>query len=370
MKEFQKSNLKLTPLVSSKLVAFITAALVALSIGLHQICAASENGASATSERLLAKNVIYMQAVWCGNDNVILNTEKSGPILFSLSKGTQRKIANKNHIKAVNCSLDGQWLIAVDINSSRYDKDTSGREDYEHGVYDYLKFALANGGSERFAVAQDGGYLSPDGSKILFLGKAPQLSIKQLTPRWEFYWSHDWPPGTGGGAAWMPDSKSLLLGHRGKFYIQRGQELTPLGMTSPKNLVNTFPSIGKIKIDNQGNIYVSTTDTKSVAMMYQLFKCSINSTQISCIKIAGVANGVITFDVVPDGRQLVYVDADHSYLYLVDTATQSTKRMAERVTGYPSISPDGKNMVFYRESKAKTENAGLDSNDAFILPLN
>lgn len=239
------------------------------------------------SERLIAKNVTYTEAVWCGNDEVVLNSEKSGPILFSLSKGGQRKIAKRNHIRAVNCSPDGKWLITVDTSSSRYDKDAKGHDDYEHGVYDFLRAAVAGAKYEHFAIAQGGGYWSPDGSKILFFGEAPHLSIKQPEPQWEFYWSHGWPSGTGGVATWMLDSKSILLGHGGKFYLQRDQELISLEIISPTYSANTFPEIGEIKVDAQGNIYVSTTDTKSLAMMYQLFKCAINLSKISCTENFG-----------------------------------------------------------------------------------
>ncbi|WP_190272124.1 TolB family protein [Sideroxydans lithotrophicus] len=316
-------------------------------------------------ERLLAKNVTYTEAVWCGNNALVLDVGESGSFLFELPNGARRKVSNSGYIGATSCSIDGKWLIIVDTRTARADRDASGHVDYAHSVQDYSRIDLVSGKKERFAIAQGGGVLSPDGSKILFLGKAPQLSIKQTTTKWEFYWSHDWPSGTGGVAAWMPDSKTLFLGHRGKFFLQRGQDLTTLDVMSPQN----FPAIVQIKIDSQEHIYVSTTDTKTLAMMYQLFKCSINLTQINCIKIAGSSAGVITFDVSQDGHQLVYVNPDHSELYSVDIATQKTKRLAEKVEGYPSISPDGGNVVFYRLRAGNTEGVGQSVDDAYIMPL-
>lgn len=332
----------------------------------------SGNASTATSngERLIAKNVTYTEAVWCGNNGLVLDAGESGSFLFELSNSARRKVANSSYIGATSCSPDGKWLITVDTRTNRADKDTFGHVDNDHSVYDYSRINLSSGKKERFAIALGRGDWSPDGSKILFLGKAPHLSIKQPEPQWEFHWSHDWPSGTGGVAAWMPDSKTILLGHRGKFFLQRGQELIPLEVTSPMYSTNTFPAIGEIKVDGQGHIYVSTTDANTRSMMHQFFQCTIDSTQMKCSKIVGVSAGVIAFDVSRNGHQLVYVDDDHSALYAVDVTTLKSKRIAEKIEGYPSISPDGKNVVFYRLRGGNTEGVGFDVYNAFVMPLN
>ncbi|OIR13937.1 protein TolB [mine drainage metagenome] len=346
--------------------------LLMATIGLHFLISqsfaadVSVGSSVAGGEQLIAKNVINMAAKWCGNDDVVLNTERFGPILVNLSKGGQRKFAKGGNISAINCSPDGKWLVTVDTDSARYDRDTAGHEDYGHGVKDFSRINLNSGKNESFAVAQGGGEWSPDGTKILFIGKAPHLSIKQPDPKWEFYWSHDWSSGSGGVAAWMPDSKNLLLGHRGKFYLQDGQDLAPLDQM----LTRGFGEIAELKIDGRGNIYVSTTNTSDLAMMYQLFKCSIDIPKIICVKIVGAASGAISFDISRDGQRLVLVNEDNSSLYLTNTATLKSKKIAENVSGSPSISPDGKRVAFYRESNVEIENAGFDSDDAFVMPLN
>lgn len=328
--------------------------------------AASGSLLANNTERLLAKRVTYSKAIWCGNDEVVFDAGESGSFLLKLKNGARRKISNSGYIGVTSCAPNGTWLITVDTRTNQYDKNPDGHDEYAYTIKYFSRINLADGKSKSFALAQGGGEWSFDGTKILFFGKKPQLSIKQSHPIWELYWSHGWPSGTGGVVAWMPDSERLLLGHRGQFYVQRGQEITPLEMPSAKT-GGTFPSITNIKVDAQQNIYVSTTDTKSLAAMYQLFKCTTDFIHINCNKIVGVSAGVIAFDVSRDGRKLVYVDEDRSHLYLVDTANMQSRLIANRVVGYPSISPDGRNVVFYRSEEGILE--GFADSSAYILPL-
>lgn len=356
----------------SKLISFIVVWITTIVVLLFTSQCFAANASQGVSpaksngERLIAKNVTYTKAVWCGNNNLVLDAGESGSYLLKLSNSVRRKLANSEYIGAISCSPDGDWLITVDARTNRADRDSAGHVDHGHSVKDYSRINLVSGKSERFVIAQGGGYWSPDGMKVLFLGKEPQLSIKQPAPQWELYWSHDWPSGSGGVAAWLPDSKNVLLGHRGKFYLQRGQELTQLEVIPERS----FPNIVQIKIDRGQHFYVSTTDTKTPSMMYQLFSCAIDLTQVNCVKIAAASAGVIAFDISRDGRRLVYVDSDHSHLYLIDLSTKKSKLIAENVEGYPAIAPDGESVVFYRLRGGNTEGMGFDIDNAFVAPLN
>lgn len=357
---------------SSRLFVFLSVCLSTIAVIFFTLQGSSVSAsqgvltAKSSGERLIAKNVSSSAAIWCGNDDLVLDASESDLYLFKLSSGVGRTLANSGDIGSISCSFDAKWLIAIDSSSSRYDTASTGDEGYSHVVKDYFRVNLESGEKERFAIAQGGGYWSPDGTKVLFLGKEPNSSIKQPTPQFEMVWSHDWPSGTGGVAAWMPDSKELLLGHSGVFYLQRDQNMTPLKAIFTRSLEN----IVQIKIDSKKHIYVSTTDTKSLSMMYQLLKCSIDSTQVNCVKVAAASAGPIAFDISQDGRHLVYVDSDHSHLYLVDQASSQSKVIAENIEGDPAISPDGRSVVFYRLSDVNKEGMGFDIHNAFIAPLN
>lgn len=354
----EKIKVELTPLV------VIASALFWLSAYSPEARTNPNNIDQGNNERLIYRGVEYVTPIWCSNSKLVLDSEKSGPILLDILKTTSKKLAASGYIGATSCSPDGRWLITVDTRTNRADKDQSGRDDDFHSVKDFSRIDLVGGKKERFIVAQGGGEWSPDGTKVMFLGSHPKLSIRQPAPQWDFFWSHDWPSGSGGVAAWMPDSQSLLLGHRGEFYLQRGDNLTKLKLITRPD-VDKF-SIIQIKMDVHGGVYVSANTNAS---SHRLFKCEINFDQIECSSITGAMPNVVTFDVSKDGRTVIYIESPSYCLRQISPAVGETKCIAKNAEGYVSISPDAKSVVFYRRRDDLAAGVYEDIYNAFVIPL-
>lgn len=314
---------------------------------------APDAGTNVTGERLLARDVTFGQPVWCGNSNLVLQSTEFGPVILDLSTGRKRKIANSPYVSATSCSPDGKWLILVDTRTGRQD---------------YLRFNLVTGKKELFAIGY-GGIWSPDGTKVLFTAKSlgSQKSIKQPVPQWEFYWAHEWPAGTGGTQAWLADSQGLILGHKGKFYLQRGQNIAPLDLVSQLSPDNMTLRINRMVVDDQNSLYVEAGITTTKSFLHRLFKCAFNRNQINCKGITNATEGVVSFDVSRDGNKLVYAEDSDKCLNQINFGVGETRCIAKGVVGNVGISPDAKSVIFFRFRE--TDDGGVVTNDAYITQL-
>lgn len=310
----------------------------------------------ASGERILLQNITQNPPVWCGDSHLVLDSE-GGPVILDLSSGTKRKIDNSRYVGVTSCSPDGKWLILVDVRT---------------GSPEFIRFNMLTGNKEQLAFGY-GGKISPDGKKILFSASSQsKKSIKYSDPQWEFYWVHEWPVGSGGKAAWLADSSGLILGHKGKFYLQREQEILPLKLTLRPNLENAVLDILEMAVDAHGGLYVLARVIDNAVkgapkrLSRRLLKCALGQDHINCIGITGATDDVTGFDVSSNGNRLVYATSNKR-LNQMNFDVDETRCIATDVSWVVSISPDAQNVVFSRfREKGKS---GVVTADAYMIPL-
>lgn len=311
---------------------------------------------SVNGEQLLFREVTLTSPVWCGNSNLVLDGE-NGPVILDLYSGYKRKVANSPYIGATSCSPDGKWLLLADVRT---------------GSPRFLRFNLVTGKTEPIAYGYLGQW-SPDGAKVLFLASSQSNKlIKYPDPQWEFYWAHEWPVDSHGKAAWLADSQGLILGHKGAFYLQHEQNITPLKLSLRPNLGNSILDIYEMSVDEQGSIYTKariidpSNKNSAKDSLRRLFKCTLDRDQIDCDGVTGATEDVLGFDVSRDGKKLIYADANKC-LNQVSFSVGEMRCIARDVSGVVSISPDAKRVAFSRfREKGKS---GVFTADAYIIQL-
>jgi hypothetical protein len=332
-------------------------------------------------EILVARDVTLEHPVWCGNNALVISSERLGLRWINFLNNKTVKIHSSAYVGAVDCSPDGEWLIYVDTRSSRWDKGS-----YERGVVDFWRYNLKTGKRQKFAVASGGGKWSPDGTKFLFYGLKPQTCIEQPEPRWNLVWSgRGLSTEQGFVADWLSDSENIIITtiSDDKVYIEKHPGNEPAQLLLP-NI--DLGDIYNLKIDKHNKIYILSRakqkmNKKTIYGEARLLGCQTIGNDLQCEDILKRNKSIITYSISLYGRKIAFLEKGNSCVWLLQEGKGDSQCVAlwakdNFLRTYPdagailSISPDGKWMTFLRPRKIETiRGTDVYTNDLYLIKL-
>lgn len=289
--------------------------------------------------------------VWCGSNVVAMTGARTGLRWIDLST-RKATVINRTGVP-IACSPDGRWLVYKEPKSSRLDNEP-GSPEWDPaiggiGVYDFWRYSLENGRRERFAVAAGGGQWSPDETQFLFYGGKPRTTVTSKSPAWNLVYSRrQWPSGAGLEAAWLSDSRHVLVLAAHQFYVESVYSGDPI-----RRLYSTIePGMG-LRVDRLNRIYFLSS-VKGPADRRELQRCRVEGETIVCEALVGTAQSITAFDLTSNGEVVVFHERGTDCLWLLKSSANGARCA---VTGTElsafSISPDGGRLAFARERRAE-----------------
>ncbi len=307
----------------------------------------------APSEILVAEDVTPLAGpVWCGPNIVVVSGERTGLRWVDLST-RQTTVINRTGVQ-IACTPDGKWIVYWEPKSSRMvDIDPhSHRWDPAVGTMgarDFWRYNLEDGRRERFAVAGSGGQWSPDGTKLLFHDGRPRVMVNSKPPRWTLVYSRrHWSPGAGLEAAWLADSRHVLVLSGTHLWVEH------IGPGEPIRLLHgaIVDSFG-LRVDRLNRVYLLSSGQRPAGRR-ELFRCRIQDEATLCESLISRADSITAFDITSDGDTIALSErnADCLALWMDSTRNSRCVVFGTEPSGF-RISPDGKRLAFERERRSE-----------------
>jgi len=302
-------------------------------------------------EVLVAEDVTPLAApVWCGPHIVVVSGGRTGLRWIDLS--TRKTTVINRTGGEIACSPDGRWIVYVEPKSSRMvDIDPhSPRWDPAVGtmaVRDFWRYGLEDGRRERFAVAAGGGQWSPDGTRLLFYSVKPRTTVTNTLPLWSLVYSRQqWPPGAGFEAAWLEDSRHILILSGRQFYAESVDPGEPI-----RRLQATMAAGLGLRVDRLNRVYLLSGEQRPAGRR-ELLRCRIEDETIVCEPLVSRAGSIVAFDVTSDGDTIVFSERGSDCLSLWRRSTNDARCVVygTEKSGF-KISPDGSRLAFGRERR-------------------
>jgi len=318
-------------------------------------------------EILVARDVSLDSPVWCGNNALVVSSERLGLRWTNLLNNKTGKIHSSAYVGAVDCSHDAEWLVYVDTRSSRWDKGS-----YERGVVDFWRYNIKTGKHQKFAIAEGGGKWSPDGKKFLFYGSKPTAYIEQPEPKWNLIWSQKyWPSGQGFEVAWLADSYSVIIINNDKVYIERYKEGESVQL---QQLNVDLGDINHLKVDRHNRIYLLAR-SKQPNGLRALLRCQIADDSLQCEDILKRNKSIAVggYAITQDGRNIIFIEEGKTWKekrcvwLLKEGGEPKCITPSAIIRSTINISPNGKWMTFLRPRKIRDTDVYTD--DLFLISL-
>jgi hypothetical protein len=238
--------------------------------------------------------------VWCGNRAIAIGNQKVGLQWIDVIDGRQKTLIADPYANPTACTTDGEWVIYEDKKTGREDPRPEGKR----LVVDFVRISTSSGNRERLGFAADGGLLSPDEKRVLFYRPAMlEMSVLQV-PRWDgTVLTTEWPLAGGTQAAWLSDSRRVLISHRGKFWIEQGGRLEPI----------------ELRGDAPGNVLWIKVDTADRVHLFgeirgesdrRLLRCRVMPDAFRCGDLALGVRRVRAHGVSGDGKRIAFIGDD------------------------------------------------------------